>query len=127
MTRHASAAPVSRFRFPGKRVVVLALSATALIYGASAQALTDRADLEKWCGQGSAVAAGRCLGYLLAAEDALSSNSIDSVRACLPRSIGLAEQHRIVMAWLRAHPDAVATTAIGLVAQAYAASYPCPP
>jgi hypothetical protein len=89
--------------------------------------LTDRADFEKWCAQTSSVGAGRCLGYLLAAEDALAHNSIDNVRACLPRDIGLAEQHRIVMEWLRRNPEAVAPTAMGLVARAYAASYPCPP
>lgn len=91
-----------------------------------AQALTDRAHLEKWCTHGSSVAAGRCIGYLLAAEDALSTGSIEGVRACLPRDIGLTEQHSVVLDWLRAHPDARATTALGLVAQAFAASYPCP-
>lgn len=110
----------------GRRAILI-LSLAMLFHGASAQALTDRADFEKWCAQTSSVGAGRCLGYLLAAEDALAHNSIDNVRACLPRDIGLAEQHRIVMEWLRRNPEAVAPTAMGLVARAYAASYPCPP
>lgn len=110
----------------GRWRFVLALSAL-ILHASPARALTDRADLEKWCSQGSSVAAGRCLGYLLAAEDALANNSIDEVRACLPRNIGLAEQRRIVMEWLQANPHAVAATAMGLVARAYAASYPCPP
>ncbi len=110
----------------GRRAILIP-SLAMLFHGASAQALTDRADFEKWCAQTSSVGAGRCLGYLLAAEDALAHNSIDNVRACLPRDIGLAEQHRIVMEWLRRNPEAVAPTAMGLVARAYAASYPCPP
>ena len=115
----AHAASASRRRC----IAILAL----LLLAPSALALTDRADFEKWCTQGSSVAAGRCLGYLLAAEDALAGNSIDNVRACLPRNIDLAEQRRIVMDWLRAHPQATAPTAMGLLARAYAASYPCPP
>lgn len=126
MKRHADATPGLRFRSLGTSVANLIVAA-ALLYCAAAQALTDRADFEKWCTQGSPVAAGRCLGYLLAAEDALAGNSIDGVRACLPPDIGLAEQHRIVMDWLRAHPEAGARTAMGLVARAYAERYPCLP
>lgn len=103
-----------------------ALLAVALLsVSVPARALTDRADLSKWCTHGSTVAAGRCIGYLLAAEDALSHDSIEGVRACLPKDIGLQEQHRIVLEWLDAHPRATAATALGLVANAYAASYPC--
>ena len=109
------------------RLFALALFAVALLNAAPLQAQTSRADFEKWCAQTSSVGAGRCLGYLLAAGDALYGNSIDNVRACLPADIGLAEQLRIVMEWLRANPDAVAPTAIGLVARAWAARYPCPP
>ena len=107
--------------------LVAAMFAAHLLHAAPAQALTARADFEKWCAQTSSVGAGRCLGYLLAAEDALAYDSIDRVRACLPPDIGLAEQLRIVMDWLKANPDAVAPTALGLVARAWAARYPCPP
>lgn len=93
----------------------------------SAQALTDRAHLEKWCTHDSSVAAGRCIGYLLAAEDALSADSIEGIKACLPEDITLGQQHRIVTAWLQAHPEAQAGTALGLVARAYAERYPCQP
>ena len=104
------------------------LLALSLLTGApAAHALTDRADLEKWCTHGSTAAAGRCIGYLLAAEDALARDSIEGVRACLPATIGLQEQHRIVIEWLAAHPDAEAGSALGLVARAYAASHPCQP
>lgn len=96
-----------------------------LLAHAPARALTDRQHLEKWCTHGSSVAAGRCIGYLLAAEDALATGSVEGVRACLPRDIGLTEQHSVVLDWLRTHPEAQASTALGLVAQAYAASYPC--
>lgn len=92
----------------------------------SAQALTDREDFVKWCRQGSAVAAGRCLAYLRAAEDALATDSIEGTRACLPREITLQEQYRIVMTWLEANPEADAVTAMGLLARAYASQYPCP-
>lgn len=99
---------------------------TALFQATAAQALTDRAHLEKWCTHGSSVAAGRCIGYLLAAEDALAQDSIEGIRACLPPDIGLTEQHRLVLDWLQANPAAESTTALGLVARAYAARYPCP-
>jgi hypothetical protein len=92
---------------------------------AAAHALTDREHLEKWCTHGSAVAAGRCIGYLLAAEDVLARDSIEGVRACLPRDIGLAEQHAVVLEWLNAHPEAESASAAGLVARAYASRYPC--
>lgn len=105
--------------------LVLALAAACA--APAAHALTDREHLEKWCTRGSSVAAGRCIGYLLAAEDALATDGIEGVRACLPRSITLQEQHRIVIEWLQAHPDAAATTALGLVARAYAEHYPCRP
>lgn len=101
-------------------VALLALSCAT-----SAHALTDRGHLEKWCTHGSSVAAGRCIGYLLAAEDALANDSVEGIRACLPSGIGLADQHRIVLEWLAAHPDARSRTALGLVARAYAEHYPC--
>jgi hypothetical protein len=92
---------------------------------APAQALTSREDLYKWCTQGSSVAVGRCLGYLLAAEDALSVDDIEGIRACLPRDITLQIQHRSVMEWLGRHPDATANSAIGLIARAWAEAFPC--
>lgn len=97
----------------------------ALFYAGTAHALTDRDHLLKWCTHGSSVAAGRCIGYLLAAEDALAKDSIEGVRACLPQGIGLTEQHRIVLEWLNANPAVESVTALGLVARAYAANYPC--
>lgn len=103
------------------------LALAAACAAPAAHALTDREHLEKWCSRGSSVAAGRCIGYLLAAEDALASDSIEGVRACLPRSITLQEQHRIVIDWLQAHPEAQTATALGLVARAYAERYPCRP
>ncbi|MDP2134353.1 MAG: Rap1a/Tai family immunity protein [Sulfuritalea sp.] len=90
-----------------------------------ARALTSREMLEEWCSGGSAAAAGRCFGYLLAAEDALSAHSLEGVRACLPGDISLQQQHRILIEWMRAHPEARSATALGLVARAYAESYPC--
>ncbi len=92
-----------------------------------AYAFTTREKLEKWCisSTGSVAAAGRCIGYLLATEDALSQDSIEGVRACLPENITLQEQNRIVIEWLKANPNAEAKTAMGLVARAYAAHYPC--
>jgi hypothetical protein len=97
----------------------------AVLAPSAAQALTDGEDLLKWCTQSSAAGSGRCLGYLLAAEDALATDSIEGVRACLPRDIGLQQQHRIVVDWLRAHPTATAVTAMGLVARAYGQHFPC--
>lgn len=95
------------------------------LHAGAASALASREDLEKWCAQGTVAAAGRCLGYLLAAEDALSQDSIEGVRACLPRDISLQEQHRIVTEWLRDNPHVATATAMGSVARAYASRYPC--
>lgn len=100
---------------------------TLLLHATSAQALTDRQHLEKWCTHASSVASARCIGYLLAAEDALAHDSVEGVRACLPAGIGLSEQHKIVMDWLQTHEEVQAKTALGLVARAYAARYPCKP
>ena len=97
----------------------------AAMLSTAAPALTDRAHLEKWCTHSSQVAAGRCIGYLLAAEDALSTQSIEGVRACLPRDVTLQQQHQTVIDWLEAHPDSEGTTALGLVARAYAERFPC--
>lgn len=96
-----------------------------LLAAPSAQALTDRDHLLKWCTHESTVAAGRCIGYLLAAEDALSGDSIEGIRACLPRDITLRQQHQTVLEWLAANPQAESATALGLVARAYAGRYPC--
>ncbi len=102
------------------------LVAALLPVAPSAWALTDRADLLKWCTHASSVASARCFGYLLAAEDALSRDSVEGIRACLPLDIGLRTQHRLVLDWLGDHPDAEAASALGLVARAYAQYYPCP-
>jgi hypothetical protein len=96
-----------------------------VLVAAPAHALTSRAKLEKWCAEGSAAASGRCIGYLLAAEDMLASGGIDGIRACLPEGISLGEQIAIVTAWLQANPKAEAQSAIGLVARAYADRHPC--
>jgi hypothetical protein len=105
---------------------VILLACALLPASPSALALTDRDHLLKWCSHESMVAAGRCIGYLLAAEDALARDSIEGVRACLPADIGLQSQHRLVLDWLKTHPEAEAATALGLVARAYAEHYPCP-
>ena len=91
----------------------------------TALALTGRADLEKWCQRGSSAAIGRCHGYLRAAADVLSTDSIDGVRACLPHDTNMPEMQRRVMTWLTAHPTATATTAMGLVARALSEIHPC--
>lgn len=103
----------------------LLLAGAVMLHASAARALTDHDHIEKWCTHTSAVAAGRCIGYLLAVEDVLARDSIEGVRACLPRGITLAEQHQIVLDWLKAHPQIEAGSAAGLVARAYAAKYPC--
>lgn len=107
-----------------KKLLIL-LSLGTLLAAPAAQALTDGGDLLKWCSQSSSAASGRCLGYLLAAEDVLAADSIEGVRACLPRDIGLQQQHKVVVDWLLANPMATAATAMGLVARAYAQHFPC--
>ncbi|WP_207062845.1 Rap1a/Tai family immunity protein [Motiliproteus sp. SC1-56] len=108
--------------FPSPASVSLAL---LLLAPHPASALTERSDLEDWCRGGSAAAAGRCFGYLLAAEDALALGPVDGVQACLPADIGLGEQHRLVIQWLQATPPTRDQTALALVARAYASAYPC--
>lgn len=106
----------------------LSLLLLAWLTTGNSLALTEREDFEHWCRrETSAAGAGRCLGYLLAAEDVLSQDSIEGVRACMPRSITLNEMHALVLSWLQAHPEAQAGTAMGLIARALAARYPCPP
>ncbi|MFH1871479.1 MAG: Rap1a/Tai family immunity protein [Pseudomonadota bacterium] len=107
------------------KILPLVFAIAALLAAPAAQALTDREHLIKWCTGTSSVAAGRCIGYLLAAEDALSADSVEGVRACLPRDTGLQQQHKIVVDWLEANPDAASGTALGLVARAYAQHFPC--
>ncbi len=105
--------------------LIYATAWATLFFATSVHALTDREHLEKWCTHSSSVAAGRCIGYLLAAEDALAYQSIEGIRACLPKSITLQEQHQLVTDWLKANPDTTSPTALGLVARAYASRYPC--
>ncbi|MDZ4253925.1 MAG: Rap1a/Tai family immunity protein [Sulfuritalea sp.] len=107
------------------KMLPLVFFLAVLLAAPSAQALTDREHLVKWCTGASSVAAGRCIGYLLAAEDALSGDSIEGIRACLPRDTGLQQQHKIVVDWLVASPNATSGTALGLVARAYAQHFPC--
>ncbi len=105
--------------------ILLLLSLATLVAPPAARAVTDPGDILKWCSQTSAAASGACLGYLLAANDALATDSIEGIRACMPRNIGLQQQHKIVVDWIRANPSATATTALGLVARAYAEHFPC--
>jgi len=107
-----------------KKLLIL-LSLGTLLAASAAQALTDGGDLLKWCTQNSSAASGRYLGYLLPAVDVLAADSIEGVRACLPREIGLQQQHRIVVDWLLANPMATAATATGLVARSCAQHFPC--
>ena len=106
-----------------KKLSRIVLSLAALSFAAQAWALTDRSDLEKWCTHASAVAAGRCIGYLLAAEDVLSTAGVEGVRACVPRDVTLQQLHQAVIEWLAAHPDE--GMALALVARAYAERFPC--
>ncbi|WP_265948619.1 Rap1a/Tai family immunity protein [Dechloromonas sp. A34] len=108
-----------------KKIFRIVLSIVALLFASQAPALTDRAHLEKWCTHGSQVAAGRCIGYLLAAEDALSTAEVEGVRACVPRDVTLQQLHQALIEWLATHPDAAGETALGLVARAYAERFPC--
>lgn len=108
-----------------KRFLIRISSIALLLAASAAQALTDRDHLQKWCTHDSVAASGRCIGYLLAAEDALSRDSVEGVRACTPADIPLKRQHEIVLKWLEANPDAQANSALGLVARAYAQHYPC--
>lgn len=107
-------------------LIFVGVTLTAMLAAPSAHALTDRAHLLKWCSNSSSVAAGRCIGYLLAAEDALSGGAVEGVRACVPADTSLQQLHQTALNWLVAHPDAEAPTALGLVARAYAQHYPCP-
>jgi hypothetical protein len=91
----------------------------------SAYAITDRSDVLKWCEGHSVAAAGRCIGFLLAAEDALSLGPVEGISACLPASVTLKEMYAAVLGWLPDHPEAQAKTGLGLVSQALSASYPC--
>ena len=86
---------------------------------------TERTEFETWCRQGTASASGACLAYLLAARDVLAQDSIEGVRACLPDEVKLAELQRIAQEWLVANPAARSASALGLVARAYAARFPC--
>lgn len=108
-----------------KNLSRIVLSLAAALFASQAPALTDRAHLEKWCTHGSQVAAGRCIGYLLATEDVLSKAEVEGVKACVPRDVTLQQLHQAVIEWLDAHPDAVGETALGLVARAYAERFPC--
>ncbi len=95
------------------------------LYSSTVSAITDRADILKWCQGSSVVAAGRCIGFLLAAEDALSLGPVEGTRVCLPERIGLKELYAAILDWIPAHPEAKTKTGLGLVAQALAARYPC--
>lgn len=92
---------------------LIPLFIVALLAAPTAQALTDRDHLLKWCPRDSSVAAGRCIGYLLAAEDALAEDSIEGIRACLPQDISLQQQHKVVVEWLKANPQVESATALG--------------
>lgn len=109
-----------------KRILLLLFAASLFVPVKAALALTGRADLEKWCQRGSAAAVGRCYGYLRATADVLASDSIDGVRACLPRDTELPEMHRLLSEWLNTHPATMTTSAMGLVARALSERYPCP-
>lgn len=110
---------------PQRPLVVFVFSLAAMLAASPAAALTDRAHLVKWCSNSSWVAAGRCIGYLLATEDALSGGPVEGVSACLPADVSLQQLHKTALDWLNAHPQAESPTALGLVARAYAQQYPC--
>ena len=103
----------------------LLMALLTLLPMTTAAVQTERTEFETWCNQGSAAASGACLAYLLATRDVLVQDSIEGVRACLPDTVKLGELQRIVLEWLAANPDANSASALGLVARAYAARFPC--
>ncbi len=90
-----------------------------------AQALTERGDVIKWCTGGSIAGSGRCAGFLLAVEDALAVGTVEGVRACIPRDVTIQALFRSMAGYFDAEPEAQAETGLGLVAQAYARTWPC--
>ena len=66
-----------------------------------------------------------CLGYLTAILDVLSSGPVAGKRACIPASVDENQVVDIATGYIRSHPEIRHLTALAIVAQAFAASFPC--
>ena len=70
-----------------------------------------------------------CLGYVVAIGDALSApgnTGLDGWHACLKPKQTAGHLREVVIQFLRDHPDKRYYTAASLIAEAYAATFPCP-
>ena len=75
---------------------------------------------------------GKCSGYLMAIFDAHEVWShvgmINNRRHCPPQQGLISGQlARIVVNYLRAHPESLHFNAVGAVANSYSQAFPCPP
>jgi len=66
-----------------------------------------------------------CYGYVQGIADTLGANPIAGWRACLATNVTVGQVTDIVVAWLKANPQARHLAAHSLVAQALEEAFPC--
>lgn len=68
----------------------------------------------------------RCTAYMLGIADAMvAGNSVNGYRACFPVGVTVGQIHDVVMENLESHPEERHFAAVGLVAAALQAAFPC--
>jgi hypothetical protein len=74
------------------------------------------------------LASGTCFGYVTAVMDALSSgNPLNGFKACVPVNADMNQVVDVVKNFIHDHPEKRHLVAVGLVAEAFAAAFPCRP
>jgi hypothetical protein len=68
---------------------------------------------------------GVCVGYVMAMADILAEHEINGFKACVPRSVTIAQATDVVKQFLARYPEQRHFMARGLVAAALSQAFPC--
>ena len=113
-----------------RRAIIAGLAAGALLAPGHtvAAGYVSGAELLRKCAGAPGYDQSVCLGYVAGVADLMDDGRpVARQRACVPDEVVVGQLRNAVRAWLSERQDRLETPASGLVAQALAETYPCPP
>jgi hypothetical protein len=90
--------------------------------GNSLKADCDRGDTKDASGF---LVRGYCVGYIKGIADAMSYNTLNGFKVCMPSGLIISQVTGIVRQYLNANPQSLNLAASGLVAASLATAFPC--
>jgi hypothetical protein len=125
-----------------KRLVV-----SSIVFGTLAIAIAphtasaaDGMEFQRWCSDNDRGFDGLCMGYMLAAMDAMSANGYSedmmalyigaegdfiTARSCTSENVTNGQLFAVAKNYVNAHPEEWHMNAMGIIARAWAEAFPC--